>query len=179
MPKKPPPPGFNPLICKRCGDIKPAAEKCWKCYKTGRVYRKREPVLESTKEIIAQRRQEEIRKRNHADMLYEQTKRGRLHKNYTYRKRLTNLRKEQLQSLLKLLTIFLSCFERDQAGDYQIYADRMPELQGIIAVVQDMLPQIHAQINKVMKLGVRKPYNTKNRKALNLKKKPKLDDFVL
>lgn len=137
------PHGQPELLCRTCGGPKPPKQKCFNCWVTGRRYRGAEITDESVRLKIANRRKELIkryRKQFHAR-----------HPKKLNRWRATK-RGYQVTQLDRLLDLLFKCFERDDQGEWNLYADRMGGASEVLDEIEILLPLIR----KALKYSVGK-----------------------
>lgn len=144
------------IICSRCGELKLPKQRCRNCLEKGLQYHGHEVMLESTRKIVAARAKQKKAEQTAKFLKWQKTKIGRhkhVKRNAASKKR---LKATTIAILKRVLADLLVCFEKDRAGEYQLYEDRMPE-------IRKLLPLIHAFLEKQAKL--KQPYIPRKSRA--------------
>lgn len=136
------PPGLPELMCRVCGDVKPPKQRCWNCFKSGRIYRGRVIINVKLQEIIARRRAPLIEEWNQRRNRWKATKRGAVLNRRRQRSRIATIRTRCVEMLEKTLSQLVNCFEKDRESKYQIYADRLTETQDVVRQAEELLPLV-------------------------------------
>lgn len=104
----------------------------------GRIYRQREIKDPEVQLILKNDRAEKRQKWRKEEKRVRKSVAGRVN---TRRAR-TNRRMFQCQELDRLLSGITTCFERDNLGQWQLYADRLPEVASYLDEAEWVLPRL-------------------------------------
>lgn len=133
--------GSNPdILCRVCqGPVAPK-QKCYECYKEGRIYRKRVITDVKTQVLLKEKRREILERNAKKGKRRRKTRRGLLRIRARARVYATRGRTQSLKVCVWALERILYCFERDRAGALHIYDDRMQELRELLLQVEELIP---------------------------------------